>query len=162
MIAGLYADRAGGDAEDWRDLMRAETWYSAVEAVDAGLADTAVSGAKAAEDEPAEDEPDEEDDAEETEAPDESEDEDPDEDEDEAAEDDDAEDDELDEDDDDEPDEDEDDDEDEAPAAKFAAAYSRFMYAGRAQAPAPKTPGQRPGQFDPDLFRAAIQRGITS
>jgi len=143
MIAGLYADRAGGDAEDWRDLMRAETWYSAVEAVDAGLADTAVAGAKAAEDEPAEDEPDEDDDAEETEAPDESEDEDA-----EAAPDD-------------ESDED-DDDEDGAPAAKFAAAYSRFTYAGRAQAPAPKTPGQQPGQFDPDLFRAAIQRGITS
>ena len=53
-IAGIYADRAGGEAEDWRDLMRAETWYSAVEAVDAGLADEAVSGPKSA-DEPAED-----------------------------------------------------------------------------------------------------------
>lgn len=45
-IAGIYADRAGGKADDWRDLMRAETWYSATEAVDAGLADEAVAGPK--------------------------------------------------------------------------------------------------------------------
>ena len=38
-IAAIYADRAGGDVADWRDAMRAETWYSAAEAVDAGLAD---------------------------------------------------------------------------------------------------------------------------
>lgn len=38
-IASVYADRAGGDAEDWRAAMHAETWYSAQEAVDAGLAD---------------------------------------------------------------------------------------------------------------------------
>jgi ATP-dependent protease ClpP protease subunit len=39
-IAALYAARAGGDAGQWRDRMRAETWYSAAEAVSAGLADT--------------------------------------------------------------------------------------------------------------------------
>jgi ATP-dependent protease ClpP protease subunit len=38
-IAGIYADRAGGTTEQWRDRMRAETWYSADEAVEAGLAD---------------------------------------------------------------------------------------------------------------------------
>lgn len=38
-IASVYAERAGGDAEDWRTAMRAETWYSAQEAVAAGLAD---------------------------------------------------------------------------------------------------------------------------
>jgi ATP-dependent Clp endopeptidase proteolytic subunit ClpP len=38
-IAGVYADRAGGAVETWRAAMRAETWYSAAEAVEAGLAD---------------------------------------------------------------------------------------------------------------------------
>lgn len=38
-IADMYARKAGGDAADWRELMKAETWYSAREAVDAGLAD---------------------------------------------------------------------------------------------------------------------------
>ncbi|ORL01557.1 head maturation protease, ClpP-related [Prescottella equi] len=38
-IASIYAERAGGTAEEWRALMREETWYSAQEAVDAGLAD---------------------------------------------------------------------------------------------------------------------------
>ncbi|MFD5509118.1 head maturation protease, ClpP-related [Streptomyces sp. NPDC127051] len=38
-IAQIYADRAGGTAEQWRERMRAETWFTAQEAVDAGLAD---------------------------------------------------------------------------------------------------------------------------
>lgn len=38
MLAEVYAERAGGAAADWREAMRAETWYSADEAVDAGLA----------------------------------------------------------------------------------------------------------------------------
>lgn len=38
-IAGIYADRAGGEVAEWRDLMRAETWFSAEQAVTAGLAD---------------------------------------------------------------------------------------------------------------------------
>ncbi len=38
-IADAYAARAGGTAAEWRDLMKAETWYSAKEAVEAGLAD---------------------------------------------------------------------------------------------------------------------------
>jgi ATP-dependent protease ClpP protease subunit len=38
-IASIYADRAGGTVEDWQTAMDAETWYTAQEAVDAGLAD---------------------------------------------------------------------------------------------------------------------------
>jgi ATP-dependent protease ClpP protease subunit len=38
-IASIYAERAGGTAEEWRAVMRAETWFSAAEAVAAGLAD---------------------------------------------------------------------------------------------------------------------------
>ncbi len=43
-IAGYYADRAGGKPGDWRAAMTAETWYSAAQAVEAGLADS-VTGA---------------------------------------------------------------------------------------------------------------------
>lgn len=42
-IAEVYAARAGGTVEDWRALMEAETWYTAQEAVDAGLADEVAS-----------------------------------------------------------------------------------------------------------------------
>lgn len=38
-LAKIYAERAGGTVEDWLDLMKLETWYSADEAVAAGLAD---------------------------------------------------------------------------------------------------------------------------
>lgn len=38
-IASMYVARAGGTVEQWRDVMAAETWYSADEAVQAGLAD---------------------------------------------------------------------------------------------------------------------------
>jgi ATP-dependent Clp endopeptidase proteolytic subunit ClpP len=38
-IASVYAAKAGGSAADWREPMIAETWYSAEEAVAAGLAD---------------------------------------------------------------------------------------------------------------------------
>ena len=38
-IASMYAAKAGGPVERWRELMSAETWYSAEEAVEAGLAD---------------------------------------------------------------------------------------------------------------------------
>jgi ATP-dependent protease ClpP protease subunit len=41
-IAAAYAARAGGTSAEWRDVMRAETWYLADEAVKAGLADEAV------------------------------------------------------------------------------------------------------------------------
>lgn len=38
-IASIYADRAGGTIDAWGTAMDAETWYTAQEAVDAGLAD---------------------------------------------------------------------------------------------------------------------------
>lgn len=38
-IAEVYAERAGGDSADWREKMLAETWFTAAEAVEAGLAD---------------------------------------------------------------------------------------------------------------------------
>lgn len=38
-IASIYAKKAGGTADQWREVMQAETWYTASEAVDAGLAD---------------------------------------------------------------------------------------------------------------------------
>lgn len=46
-IASIYAAKAGGAVTDWREAMLAETWYSADEAVAAGLAD-AVAGAEPA------------------------------------------------------------------------------------------------------------------
>lgn len=42
-IAGIYAGRAGGTVADWRQVMRAETWFSGPEAVAAGLADAAAT-----------------------------------------------------------------------------------------------------------------------
>lgn len=39
VIASVYADKSSQDANFWRDAMREETWYTAQEAVDAGLAD---------------------------------------------------------------------------------------------------------------------------
>jgi len=47
-IAGIYADRAGGSVASWRESMRAETWYSAHEAVKAGLADAVANDRQAA------------------------------------------------------------------------------------------------------------------
>jgi ATP-dependent protease ClpP protease subunit len=38
-IASIYAERAGGTPAQWRATMRDETWYTAEEAVAAGLAD---------------------------------------------------------------------------------------------------------------------------
>lgn len=38
-IASVYADKAGQTTEFWRDRMREETWYSADEAMEAGLVD---------------------------------------------------------------------------------------------------------------------------
>lgn len=38
-IASIYAAKAGSTAEAWREAMSAESWYSAEEAVAAGLAD---------------------------------------------------------------------------------------------------------------------------
>ena len=38
-LAGIYAQRAGGTPEEWRARMREETWFSAEEALAAGLVD---------------------------------------------------------------------------------------------------------------------------
>ncbi|MFI7449548.1 head maturation protease, ClpP-related [Nonomuraea sp. NPDC049714] len=38
-IAAVYADRVGGTVDEWRERMAAETWFSAEETVEAGLAD---------------------------------------------------------------------------------------------------------------------------
>ena len=43
-IAAVYAQKAGGTVDEWRDLMRAETWFYGAEAVEAGLADRADGG----------------------------------------------------------------------------------------------------------------------
>ncbi|MFD5564522.1 head maturation protease, ClpP-related [Kitasatospora griseola] len=42
-IASVYATKAGGTVEEWRTRMTAETWYTAEEAVAAGLADEVAS-----------------------------------------------------------------------------------------------------------------------
>ncbi len=42
LSAGFYAARAGGTTDEWRELMKAETWMYAAEAVERGLADEAV------------------------------------------------------------------------------------------------------------------------
>lgn len=48
-IADAYAARAGGTRDQWRDRMRAETWYLPEDAVAAGLADEATKTPKAGE-----------------------------------------------------------------------------------------------------------------
>jgi ATP-dependent protease ClpP protease subunit len=45
-IASVYAERAGGEPATWRTAMQAETWYSADEAVAAGLADEVAPATK--------------------------------------------------------------------------------------------------------------------
>jgi ATP-dependent protease ClpP protease subunit len=42
-IASVYADRAGGNPDMWRNAMKEETWFSAQEALSAGLVDEVVS-----------------------------------------------------------------------------------------------------------------------
>lgn len=53
-IAGAYAAKAGGDVAEWRQVMVKETWFTAEEAVEAGLADEMVQPKKkpAPDDEP--------------------------------------------------------------------------------------------------------------
>lgn len=41
-IAGIYAKRAGGTVDEWRERMRAEEWFTGAEAVAVGLADGLV------------------------------------------------------------------------------------------------------------------------
>lgn len=42
-LAAIYAGKAGGEVDDWLDAMSKETWYTAEEAVAAGLADAVVT-----------------------------------------------------------------------------------------------------------------------
>ena len=42
-LARIYAGKAGGEVQDWLDAMSAETWYTAEEALAAGLADGIVT-----------------------------------------------------------------------------------------------------------------------
>jgi ATP-dependent protease ClpP protease subunit len=64
-IADAYAAKAGGTREQWREQMRAETWFLPEDAVTAGLADEAIATPKRGEPapepvepaEPGEDEP---------------------------------------------------------------------------------------------------------
>jgi ATP-dependent Clp endopeptidase proteolytic subunit ClpP len=43
-LASVYAKRCGGTAQQWRQVMRAESWYTADEALAAGLADRVGTG----------------------------------------------------------------------------------------------------------------------
>jgi len=52
-IASMYAAKAGGEPAAWRQLMKSETWYTAAEAVAAGLADRLDTDTTGAETEPA-------------------------------------------------------------------------------------------------------------
>lgn len=45
-IAQVYADRTGKPVADWRTAMRKTSWYSAAQAVEAGLADRVAGGDK--------------------------------------------------------------------------------------------------------------------
>lgn len=45
-IADAYVAKAGGTRDEWRQVMKAETWFTAEEAVEAGLADEVVSSKK--------------------------------------------------------------------------------------------------------------------
>lgn len=52
-IAAIYAERAGGTPDEWRERMRAETWFTAEEAVAAGLASEVEAPARQGQEEPA-------------------------------------------------------------------------------------------------------------
>ncbi|MGV7585238.1 head maturation protease, ClpP-related [Mycobacterium kansasii] len=45
-IASIFAERAGGTADEWMQVLTDETWWSAQEAVDAGIADRVLKAPK--------------------------------------------------------------------------------------------------------------------
>jgi ATP-dependent Clp endopeptidase proteolytic subunit ClpP len=45
-IASIFVARAGGTLDEWMDILTAETWWSAQEAVDAGIADEVLAAPK--------------------------------------------------------------------------------------------------------------------
>ncbi len=53
-IAAIYAERAGGTPDEWRERMRAETWFTAEETVAAGLASEVEAPARQGQEQPAE------------------------------------------------------------------------------------------------------------
>jgi ATP-dependent protease ClpP protease subunit len=53
-IADAYVGKAGGTRDEWRQVMKAETWYTADEALEAGLADEVVPARKQGEPDEAE------------------------------------------------------------------------------------------------------------
>ncbi len=53
-IAGVYAARTGGTSAEWRSTMISEKWFTATEAVEAGLADSILDLDAATTNEPAE------------------------------------------------------------------------------------------------------------
>lgn len=74
-VAEIYAKRTKGDPEEWRNLMLAETWMFAQEAVDSGLADSIYERPKVEfptkekpEEDPEKEDPEKEEEEEETEA----------------------------------------------------------------------------------------------
>lgn len=71
-LASVYADRAGGTAEEWRALMKKETWMFADEAVEFKLADEVFTRPAGAPEEEPEEEPEPEEDESEAEESDES------------------------------------------------------------------------------------------
>lgn len=52
-IAGVYARKAGGEVADWRATMKGTAWYTAQQALDAGLVDRIADAPEPAEPEPA-------------------------------------------------------------------------------------------------------------
>ncbi|MGW5429959.1 head maturation protease, ClpP-related [Streptomyces sp. NPDC004059] len=56
-IADAYVAKAGGTRDEWRQVMKAETWFNADEALEAGLADEVMPSKKQAQPEPDGDEP---------------------------------------------------------------------------------------------------------
>lgn len=56
-IATIYAERTGRPANEWREAMKTETWYSADEAVNAGLADRVLPSMQSAVQNPPADKP---------------------------------------------------------------------------------------------------------
>jgi ATP-dependent protease ClpP protease subunit len=52
-IAGVYARKAGGEVAEWRATMQGTAWYTAQQALDAGLADRIADETESAEPEPA-------------------------------------------------------------------------------------------------------------
>lgn len=45
-IASIFAARAGGSVDEWMDVLTAETWWSAEESVEAGIADEVLANPK--------------------------------------------------------------------------------------------------------------------